>query len=44
MTLDVLELCSSDLQNKLQPMRDQFKAEDEKLILKVVIIIDISIV
>jgi len=34
MTLDVFDLCSSDLQNKLQPMRDRFKAQDEKNVLK----------
>lgn len=34
MTLDVFELCSPDLQNKLQPMRDRFKEEDEKNVKK----------
>jgi len=34
MTLDVFDFCSTDLKNKLQPMRDQFKDEDEKNVLK----------
>ena len=36
MTLDVFDFCSTDLKNKLQPMRDQFKEEDEKNVLKVI--------
>lgn len=34
MSLDVFELCTPDLKNKLQPMRDRFKEEDEKLVQK----------
>ncbi|XP_065667283.1 ubiquitin carboxyl-terminal hydrolase 14 isoform X2 [Hydra vulgaris] len=30
MTLDVFELCSSELQEKLKPMRDKFKEEEDK--------------
>ena len=41
MTLDVFDLCSSDLKNKLQPMRDQFKEEEEKNVLRVKIFFDI---
>ena len=35
MTLDVFELCTPELQTKLQPSRDKFKEEDEKNVLKV---------
>ena len=30
MTLDVFELCSSELQGKLKPIRDKFKEEDDR--------------
>lgn len=34
MTLDVVELCSPELQEKLKPMRDKFKEEEDKKIEK----------
>ncbi|CAH1772659.1 unnamed protein product [Owenia fusiformis] len=32
MTLDVFDLCSEDLQQKLKPMRDRFKEEEDRLV------------